>query len=129
MSWIFVAMGGAIGACARYGLGHAFKPQPGELPVATLTANVLGCFLMGVLFVVIVDRHWLPETLRPALMVGFLGALTTFSSFAIEALGLWQTHHSALAFGYVVLSIILCLFAVWLGYNLTEWVANSVTSP
>lgn len=129
MSWIFVAMGGAIGACARYGLGLAFKPQPGELPLATLTANVLGCFLMGVLFVVIVDRHWLPETLRPALMVGFLGALTTFSSFAIEALGLWQTHHSALAVGYVVLSIILCLCAVWLGYNLTEWVANSVTSP
>jgi CrcB protein len=120
IQWLFVACGGAVGACCRFGLGMWLKPQPGKFPIATFSANVLGCLMMGILYVVIVDRHLIPAAWRPPLMVGFLGALTTFSSFAIEALGLWQTHHNGLAAMYVVLSVCASLFAAWVGYSLAE---------
>lgn len=125
LSWLLVALGGALGACSRMALGLWLKPQPGQLPMATLSANLIGCFVMGVAYVLIVDRQTLPAEWRGPLMVGFLGALTTFSSFAIEALGLWQTHHNTLALMYVLSSVVLSLLAVWLGYNLTEWLAGS----
>lgn len=124
-TWLMVGLGGAVGACSRFAIGLWFKPQPGQIPYATLTANVSGCFVMGVLYVLIVDRQTLPADLRAPLIVGFLGALTTFSSFAVEALGLWQTEQTNLALIYVLSSVVLCLLAVWLGYNLTEWLAGS----
>lgn len=125
MAWLMVACGGALGACARFAIGMWLQPQPGRFPVATFTANVVGCFLMGMLYVMIIERQWLPPSWRPPLMVGFLGALTTFSSFSIEALALWHTHHNLLAATYVIGSMVVCLVAVWLGYNLTAWSFNA----
>lgn len=120
MTWLSVALGGAIGACLRFAIALWLQPQAGRFPVATFTANVAGCLVMGALYVVIVERHWLPDIWRTALMVGLLGALTTFSTFSIEALALWQTQHQMLAAIYVLSSFAACLGAVFLGYSLTE---------
>lgn len=121
MSWLAVALGGALGAMARYAMGLLFVPVPGQFPIATFWVNALGCLLMGIVFALMVDKQWLPYAWRPFLMVGLLGAFTTFSTFAIEVLGLWHTQHFGTAVGYIVASLTVNLFAVWLGYTLTVY--------
>lgn len=125
MNWIAVAVGGALGAMARYGLGVWLVPAAGKFPVATFAANVSGCFLMGIVYVLVVDKALLPAAWRPFFMVGVLGAFTTFSTFAIEALALWQTAHHWVALAYVMASVILSIMAVWAGYSLCENLLNS----
>lgn len=122
MTWLAVAVGGALGATARFALGGWLGAAPGRFPWATFCANGIGCFLMGVLYVLIVDKSVLPVSWRPFLMVGILGAFTTFSTFAIEALVLWQAQHTGLAVLYVAASVAFSLLAVWAGYSLTELV-------
>ena len=120
MIWLSVAIGGAIGAMARFGLSALLTPSPGKFPIATFTANVLGCFLMGVIYVLIVEKQTLSPNLRPLLMVGFLGAFTTYSSFSLEALSLWNGEHFVLAAVYALVTLLAALCAVWLGYTLCE---------
>lgn len=125
MNWLAVACGGALGAMARYAISGWLPSAPGQFPIPTFFANVLGCFIMGVAYVTIVDKHILPMEWRPFIMVGFLGALTTFSTFSIEALALLQMQKLTLAAGYLISSVLACLFAVWLGFSLTEKFLNS----
>jgi len=120
MMWLYVALGGALGAMARFGLHSLMVPAPGKFPFATYTANVAGCFLMGIFYILIVEKHLLTPTLRPLIMVGFLGAFTTFSTFSIEALNLWHTQNFHIAVTYVVSSFISSLLAVWFGVTLCE---------
>lgn len=125
MNWLFVALGGGIGAVTRFALSAWLSPEPGKFPVATFTANILGCALMGLLYVLIVDKQILPLAWRAPLMVGFLGALTTFSTFSLEALSLWQTGHIQMALLYVCLTLIFTLVAAWLGYSLAELIISN----
>lgn len=120
MIWLYVAIGGAFGAMARFGISALITPSPGKFPIATFTANVLGCLLMGIIYVLIVEKQTLNPNLRPLLMVGFLGAFTTFSSFSLEALGLWNGQHFVLAVVYAIATLLASLCAVWLGYTLCE---------
>ena len=113
MQWFAVAIGGALGAMARYGLSTLiFNNVDHKFPYATLVVNVLGSFVMGLLFVVIVEKAALPPEMRSLLMIGFLGAFTTFSTFSLDALGLWQNGHLFLALVYVVATVALCLVAI-----------------
>ena len=119
MHWLAVAVGGALGAMARYGVSSIiFNPSSQKFPWATMSVNVLGSFVMGMLFVIIVEKGALPAEMRSLLMVGFLGAFTTFSTFSLDALGLWQNGHLDLALVYALGTVFLCLaavtFAVWL---------------
>ena len=118
MTWLAVAVGGALGALARYGLSLWLAPQPGKFPTATFCANALGCFVMGVFYVLIVKRGLIPLSWQPFLAVGLLGGFTTFSSFSLEAFLLWQHQHLALAMFYVTATLVTCLFAVWAGHFL-----------
>jgi CrcB protein len=121
MNWIAVAIGGALGAMARYGVSMlVFDAASHKFPYATLTVNVLGSFLMGTLFVVIVEKDMLPPEMRSILMVGFLGAFTTFSTFSLDALGLWQNSHLVLALVYALGTVVLCLAAVSVAAWLTR---------
>lgn len=121
MMWISVAIGGALGALARYGLQLCLPSQVDRFPLATFFANICGCFLMGILYVLIVQRGVIPLNLKPFLTVGFLGAFTTFSTFSVETLALWQHQQIFLASLYVAASVISCLLAVWLGYTATNF--------
>jgi fluoride exporter len=111
-----VAIGGALGASARYGLDRLIEARSSTIfPVSTLTINVTGCFLIGVVSASLVDRHHLPAWLRVGLAVGFVGGYTTFSTFAQEAIDLGDIHHVAIAFAYIVASIAVGMAAVYAG--------------
>lgn len=107
MNWVAitaVATGGAIGALGRYGLA-ALALRMGAVggwPWATFVANLTGSALMALLFVLIVERGGWPHGAREFLMVGLLGAFTTFSTFSLEALALWQNGQPQTALLYVV---------------------------
>jgi CrcB protein len=113
MNWVAVAVGGALGAMARYAISTwIFQVSNHKFPYATLTVNVLGSFVMGILFVVIIERSALPVEMRSLWMIGFLGAFTTFSTFSLDALGLWQNGHLFMALLYVLATVVLCLLAI-----------------
>ena len=121
LHWIAVAVGGALGAMARYAVSTLlFDAASHRFPYATLTVNVLGSFIMGILFVVIVEKAVLPPEMRSILMVGFLGAFTTFSTFSLDALGLWQNGHVVLALVYALGTVCLCLAAITVAVWLTR---------
>ena len=110
MQWLAVAFGGALGAMGRFAVNTAFVPMfGGRLFMSTLAVNVVGSALMGLCYVLIVERGVFPAELKNILMVGFLGAFTTFSSFSLDTLDLWQNGQPILATAYVVLSVALCL--------------------
>ena len=113
MHWFAVAIGGALGSIARYALStYIFDVSSYKFPYATLAINVLGSFAMGILFVVIVEKAAMPSEMRSLLMIGFLGAFTTFSAFSLDALGLWQNGHIFMSLVYMLATVILCLIAI-----------------
>ena len=114
MQWLAVALGGALGAMGRLALVTWLFPVMGSrFPLGTLVANWLGCFLAGLVYVLIVDKGLLPPEYRPLLITGFIGALTTFSSFSLDALVLWENGHGTTALVYAFLTFVGCLVAVW----------------
>jgi len=121
MTFLHVAAGGALGAVLRLGvtLGMARVSGPG-FPLGVLTVNVLGSFLIGGL--VVLSFHRGLEHLNPFLVTGVLGGFTTFSTFSLEALTLYERGAAVAAAAYVGLSVILSLAAVALG----AWLARAV---
>src|SRR4051794_39585059 len=114
-----VALGGALGASARYGLDRLIERSSSAIfPVSTFAINVSGCFVIGVVSAALVDRHHLPAWLRVGLVVGAIGGYTTFSTFAQEALDLGELHHVAIAAAYVIASVAVGLAAVYVGAKL-----------
>ncbi len=117
-----VALGGAGGAVMRYLFVSFVQSVIGiGAPWGTLAVNVLGSFLMGFLFMVIVEQDMvLAIEARLLLMVGFLGAFTTFSTFSMETLVLLHNHDWSAAVINILLSVGLCLVAVWAGFIAAE---------
>lgn len=110
-----VAIGGALGSVTRYVAVNGLAAWLGRaFPYGTLTVNVVGSFLMGVALALLVQRGWLGEPWRAALMAGVLGGFTTFSAFAGETLLLAQQRPAA-ALLNIGLHLALCLLAVWAG--------------
>lgn len=111
-----VALGGAAGSVARYGVNRAAMAACGPgFPVATLIVNILGSFLMGLLVVLLAQRG---NALAPLLMTGALGGFTTFSAFSLDAVTLWERGQHGLAAGYVAASVLLSLAALTAGMAL-----------
>ncbi|MDY4920647.1 MAG: fluoride efflux transporter CrcB [Phascolarctobacterium sp.] len=116
MNICLVALGGALGAVSRFLMGNAVsRALGGALPYGTFIINVLGCFAMGVLMTVIVERELLPAAWRLLLCVGFLGGFTTFSSFGYEALMLMAQGRLLAVLLYVGGSVLLGLIAAAAG--------------
>ncbi|MEY3666533.1 MAG: hypothetical protein RL572_73 [Pseudomonadota bacterium] len=111
-----VAMGGALGALSRYWLMLWIGSLAGtRLPWGTALVNVLGSVAIGLLYVLISERLLLSEQWRGLLVVGYLGAFTTFSTFSLDTLLLLQEGRWLAALGYVAGSVLLCLTGAWLG--------------
>ncbi len=117
---IAVATGGALGAVSRYWLAGVLNDKADKLPVGTLTCNILGSLVMGILFVLIMEKARLSPEYRPLLMVGFLGAFTTFSSFSLETVALIQEGHIMSALIYILLSVLMCIAALSAGIWITR---------
>jgi CrcB protein len=111
-----IAGGGAIGAVLRFGMSsNIYRVFGREFPYGTLAVNVLGSLLIGLFFILIVERSVLSAEWRPVIIIGFLGAFTTFSTFSIETLLLLESGELSRAALNVFLSVALCLGATWLG--------------
>ncbi len=112
---LYVALGGAIGAACRYlaGLGVIRLLGHHPFPVAVLTVNVLGSFLMGV-FVIVAAHRGLTH-LSPFVMTGLLGGFTTFSAFSLETVSLMERGALGHAALYVAMSVVLSVTGLFLG--------------
>ena len=110
-----IGAGGVVGSEARYALSQGLPHQGGSFPWSTLLTNVIGCFLLGILMVAVVEV-WAPHRFaRPFVGVGVLGGFTTFSTFGLDTIELLRHHRPGAAVGYVTASVVLCLLAVTAG--------------
>lgn len=118
MSYLLIAVGSAIGGVTRHWLGLMVAAKFGsQFPWGTLLINVTGSFLIG-LIAALTDARQEVQGSRDFLMVGVLGGFTTFSAFSLQTLMLVREGKFLYAGGNVVLSVVLCLVAVWLGHLL-----------
>jgi CrcB protein len=110
-----IALGGALGAPARYGVAQLVAVPKDGFPWATLWTNVSGSFVLGLFLVLVIERFPPTRYLRPFVATGFLGAYTTFSTFAVESDLLVKDGHVATAAWYVAATMVIGLIAAWLG--------------
>ncbi len=116
-----IAIGGAFGAVGRYLTSNATYAWLGkDFPYGTLMVNVLGSLLMGFLFHVLVERMSAALEWRAALLVGFLGAFTTFSTFSVETLALIEEGRALAALANAGISVIGCVGAAWVGFSIAR---------
>lgn len=115
MVYVLAALGGALGALARWGVATALPHSPGGWPWATLLVNVTGCLLIGVLLAVLLARYPSSPWLRPFLATGVLGGYTTYSTFAVDTIALVDAGRPVLAVGYVLASVLGGVLAVVAG--------------
>lgn len=119
--YLAIALGGAFGACARYSVTLAVsRLLPGSFAWGTLAANVAGSLLIGILYVLIHDKHVLSESMKPLLVTGLLGGFTTFSAFSLETAGHLLEGQYAYALIYTLSSVIVCVTASLAGVLLTR---------
>jgi len=120
---LFIALGGATGAVSRYLLATwAHGLWEGKMPVGTLMVNMLGSFAIGIVYVLVVERQIIHPDWRGVLMVGFLGAFTTFSTFSLETISLMEAGHIVHALVYMLGSAILCVVMAGTAIQLTRLV-------
>lgn len=126
MVWNFllVALGGALGSAARYGLALALprgdRPGAASLPWGTLGANVLGCLVIGVVTEWAASRLGLSPEARLVLATGFCGGFTTLSTLMLELNDLFRGQQGALGLAYLGLSLVLPFAALWAGIGLVK---------
>ncbi|MFI6722844.1 fluoride efflux transporter CrcB [Streptomyces sp. R-74717] len=108
-----VSLGGALGACARYGATLIWPTAPGGFPWTTLTVNVVGCTVIGV-FMVVISEVWAAHRLvRPFFGTGVLGGFTTFSTYAVDIERLVDAGRARTGLAYLGLTLCAALAAVW----------------
>ncbi|MCP5468365.1 MAG: fluoride efflux transporter CrcB [Deltaproteobacteria bacterium] len=125
MQFLWIALGGALGALSRYLVGaflfQQFKWGP---PWSTLIVNVTGCLVMGIMFAWVEVKSGLSSELRQFMMIGFLGAYTTFSTYMLEVVSLIDLQRYSLAFTSIILStalgFVFFILGTWLTKNLIK---------
>ena len=116
-----VTIGGAVGALSRYGLDRIIEGRSeSAFPWSTFAINVSGCLVVGFVIAALVDRHAAPDWLRAALVVGFCGGYTTFSTFAQETLDLVEARAVVLALASVGANVVLGVLAVLAGSRIAR---------
>jgi CrcB protein len=118
---ILIGFAGFFGTLGRYWLSGVIARRYGEtFPLGTLAVNLLGCFLVGLLFYLMQERYLVNQNVRTIILIGLLGGFTTFSSLGLQTFTLLQDNEIALAALNVVASNVLGLLLVWAGYTLAR---------
>lgn len=121
MQLLYIAAGGAAGSVLRYLTSSAIYGWLGKgFPWGTFAVNVIGSFAMGVLATLVVEKVILSEEFKNALLIGFLGAFTTFSTFSLDTLNLFFNGHGGRAIFYAVASVVACVLATLAGMLMTR---------
>ncbi len=117
-----IAFGGALGALSRFILSEYIYGLLGRtFPYGTLTVNIVGSFVMGLGVILLHEKWQIDPIIKTAILVGFLGAFTTFSSFSLDTLTLIQKEAYLKALYNIVISIFACLLATFLGFKLGRY--------
>ncbi|WP_369140128.1 fluoride efflux transporter CrcB [Modestobacter versicolor] len=116
--YVAAAVGGGLGALARWAVGVALPHPAGAWPWATVLVNLTGCLVLGVLLAAVFARHPDRPLLRPFLGTGVLGGYTTFSTFSVDAVQLADAGRGGVALGYVVVSVVGGVLAAAAGVRL-----------
>lgn len=115
---LLLGFGGLLGTLVRYWLSGVIARRVGEtFPFGTLTVNLLGCLVIGLLYFWLEERFLVDPVIRTAILIGLLGGFTTFSSYGLQAFTLVQDGEFLLAGLYVTISNLIGLFLVWFGYS------------
>lgn len=126
MNLLWIAAGGALGAVSRYLVASSVLKWAGKpFPYGTLSVNLLGSLVIGMAYVWLVQQEWGSEHHKHLIMVGFLGAFTTFSTFSLESVGLLEQQRWAAAFAYITSSLAGCMLATVIGMWLARQLSNS----
>lgn len=123
VTYLWIALGGALGTVARYWMTNAVAALTGPMfPWGTILINIIGSFIIGLVahMTTPVGRVPIPFDMRAFILVGICGGYTTFSAFSLQTLELARTGHWFQAGGNIVLSVVLCLIAAWAGYALAS---------
>lgn len=117
----FIGLAGFVGTLTRYWMSGAVARRYGEtFPLGTLVVNLVGCFLVGLLFYLLQERFLVNQTVRTVVLIGLLGGFTTFSSFGLQTFTLLQDGEVGLALLNLSIANIFGLFLVWAGYTLAR---------
>lgn len=123
---LWIALAGGLGALARFGLvklvQDAASTAKGDFPWGTLAVNILGCLIFGLVWTMTTERFTISPELRVAVLIGFLGAFTTFSTFAFETSGFLRDGQWLLAAGNLTAQNVLGLLAMFAGLTLGKWI-------
>jgi fluoride exporter len=121
LPWFLIAIGGALGSVARFAAVAYLSPLLNcRFPIGTFIVNLLGSFLIGLAYVVIVDKTLVPNEWRFFIMTGVLGGFTTFSSFSLEMLQAWQEGQILLSIFYSASSVVFGLLFAYAGMQLAQ---------
>lgn len=127
---LLASAGGAIGAGLRYLVNVGFADRGmASFPWGTLTVNVIGSFLMGIIAAFVFARADLSPELRTFVGTGILGGFTTFSAFSFDTMQLWSTRSPLEALGYVLATVILSIGALAVAMWFTHWLLPSLSRP
>lgn len=114
--WLAIALGGALGAIARFALSHQTYIWLGrDFAWGTLAVNLIGSFMIGLLTILLINKFAVSTEWRAFLIVGFLGSFTTFSTFSFETMQYIQIGELNKAMLNIAVSVVGCLIAVWIG--------------
>ena len=123
MTYVYISLGGSLGAVARYVFGGWVQRFLGfEFPFGTFLVNLTGCFVIGFAATLAGERLHTWNSLRSFFFVGFLGAYTTFSTYMFESVKLLQEGKAGLGLANLVGSVVLGFLALWLGIVLARWI-------
>ena len=118
---LLIGFAGFIGTLGRYGLSGMVAKRYGEtFPFGTLAVNLIGCFLVGLLFYLMQERYLVNQNVRTIMLIGLLGGFSTFSSLGLQTFTLLQDNEVALAALNMIASNVLGLLLVWAGYTLAK---------
>ncbi len=115
MKFLLVFIGSGLGGALRYGISLLFVSSTTRFPWSTFTANIAAAFLVGIFFALGTQKQWMDKNYLLLLTTGLCGGLSTFSTFSIETLKLWQGQQYGIGILYVFVSILSCILFTYLG--------------